>query len=207
MLVLASPKEKLKPEEVGNLIKYVESGGNLLILSNEGGDRKNNTNLNEVTSKFGITINSDCVVRTSFYKYFHPKEAYVHNGILNEEVTRVINGYSKEPKARHNNAFMMGGRPDDEEEEYQKDAKRMGADFVYAKGCTLNVALPAYPILTSGPLTYPSNRPVTAIHQNKSGGKLLVCGSIEMFLDDYFELEENSKIMEFFIKFFLTDEV
>ena len=73
---------------------------------------------------------------------------------------------------------MMGGRPDEEEEEYQKDPRRMGADFVYAKGCTLNVALPAYPILTSGPLTYPSNRPVTAIHQNKSGGKLLVCGSI-----------------------------
>ena len=71
----------------------------------------------------------------------------------------------------------------------------MGADFVYAKGATLNVALPAYPILTSGPLAYPSNRPVAAVHLNKSGGKLLVCGSTEMFVDDYFELEENSKIM------------
>ena len=115
LLVVASPKEKLTPEEVSNLIKYVETGGNLLVLTNEGGDQKNNTNISDVTSKFGITINSDCVVRTSFYKYFHPKEAYVHNGILNEEVTRVINGYSKEPKARHNNAFMMGGRGDDEE--------------------------------------------------------------------------------------------
>lgn len=83
---------------------------------------------------------------------------------------------------------MMGGRADDEEEEYQKEARRMGADFVYAKGATLNVGLPGYPILTSGPLTYPSNRPVAAVHINKSGGKLLVCGSVEMFLDDYFEL-------------------
>ena len=44
---------------------------------------KNNTNISSLTSQFGITINNDCVIRTSFYKYFHPKEAYVHNGILN----------------------------------------------------------------------------------------------------------------------------
>lgn len=155
-----------------------------MILCNEGGDQKNNSNLNKVTNKFGITINNDCVVRTSFYKYFHPKEAYVQCGILNEEVTRVINGYAKEPKAK-NNAFMMGGR-DDEEEQYQKQAKRKGADFVYVKGVTLTTRPPAFGILTSGPLTYPSNRPVTAVHQNKSGGKLLVSGSIEMFLDEYF---------------------
>lgn len=66
-----------------------------MILVNEGGDQKNNTNLNKVTSKFGIQINNDCVVRTSFYKYLHPKEAYIQSGILNEEVTRVINGYEK----------------------------------------------------------------------------------------------------------------
>lgn len=52
----------------------------------------------------------------------------------------------------------------------------------------MNVNLPAYPILTSGPLTYPSNRPITAVHLGRGGGKLLVSGSIEMFLDDYFEL-------------------
>jgi len=66
------------------LIEYVESGGRLLILANEGGDQKNNSNINKVSSKFGIQINSDCVVRTSFYKFFHPKEAYVQSGILNE---------------------------------------------------------------------------------------------------------------------------
>lgn len=44
-----------------------------MILCNEGGDQKNNSNLNKLTEKFGIYINNDCVVRTSFYKYFHPK--------------------------------------------------------------------------------------------------------------------------------------
>lgn len=74
---------------------------------------RNNTNLTEVTKKFGIVVNSDCVIRTSFYKYFHPKEAYIHNGILNEEVTRVANGYAKEPKGRGNNGFLLGGREED----------------------------------------------------------------------------------------------
>lgn len=101
---------------------------------------------------------------------------------------------------------MMGAR-DDEQEEYQKESKRKGADFVYVKGCTLTVSLPSYGILTSGPLTYPSNRPIAAVHENKNGGKLLVAGSVEMFLDYYFESEENQKIMDFFMKFFLTNEV
>jgi intraflagellar transport protein 52 len=49
---------------------------------------------------------------------------------------------------------------------------------VYVKGATLNVNVPSFPILTSGPLTYPSNRPIVAVHENKSGGKLLVSGSL-----------------------------
>lgn len=83
----------------------------------------------------------------------------------------------------------------------------MGADFVYVNGTTLSVKQPSYPILTSGPLTYPSNKPVCAVHLNKNGGKLMVCGSVNMFNDDYFEAEENQKIMDFAIKFFLTDDV
>ena len=54
-----------------------------MIFTHEGGDSRNTTNVSAITSKFGITVNNDCVIRTSFYKYFHPKEAYVHNGILN----------------------------------------------------------------------------------------------------------------------------
>lgn len=83
----------------------------------------------------------------------------------------------------------------------------MGADFVYVHGTTLSVKPPAYPILTSGPLTYPSNKPICAVHLNKSGGKLMVGGSFSMFNDDYFESEENQKVMDFAIKFFLTEEV
>lgn len=30
----------------------------------------------------------DAVVRTSYYKYFHPKEVYVSNGVLNRYTTK-----------------------------------------------------------------------------------------------------------------------
>lgn len=58
---------------------------------------------------------------------------------------------------------------------------------MYVNGASLNVLPPANPILTSGPLTYPCNRPICAVYQHqKSGGKLVVCGSITMFTDEYF---------------------
>ena len=40
LFVLASPKEKFTEQEIDTLKKYVENGGNLLIFTSEGGDRK-----------------------------------------------------------------------------------------------------------------------------------------------------------------------
>jgi len=37
----------------------------------------------------GISVNNDSVIRKTFFKYLHPKEAYVANGILNDELVRV----------------------------------------------------------------------------------------------------------------------
>ena len=101
---------------------------------------------------------------------------------------------------------MMGGH-DDDEEEYQKESKRTGVDFVYVNGASLKIANPANAILTSGPLTYPCNRAIAAVYQHPKGGKLIAMGSVSMFNDEYFELEENSKLMDFFLKYFFTEEV
>lgn len=63
-------------------------------------------------------------------------------------------------------------------------------------------------LLGSGPLSYPSNRPLGTVYQTKNGkGKLAVIGSYDMFTDEYFEKEDNSKIFDFLIKFFLGNEV
>jgi len=45
--------------------------------------------------QIGISVNNDSVIRKSFFKYLHPKEAFVGNGVLNKELVRVANGEAK----------------------------------------------------------------------------------------------------------------
>lgn len=40
LFVLAAPKDIFTPTEIEDLKKYVENGGNLLVFSHEGGERK-----------------------------------------------------------------------------------------------------------------------------------------------------------------------
>jgi beta-galactosidase GanA len=40
LFILAAPKDVFTPSEVDDLKKYVDNGGNLLVLSHEGGDRR-----------------------------------------------------------------------------------------------------------------------------------------------------------------------
>lgn len=52
----------------------------------EGGEKQFDTNINFFLEEYGVMINSDCVVRTNYHKYFHPKECLVSNGILNRGI-------------------------------------------------------------------------------------------------------------------------
>jgi len=51
-------------------------------MSMEGGDKKSSSNLNEVLKNFNIVLNNNAVIWTNFYKYLHPKEAYITNGVI-----------------------------------------------------------------------------------------------------------------------------
>ena len=132
------------------------------------------------------------MARTAFYKYFHPKEALIQNGILNEEVVRVANNLPKEQKIKKPSAFLSNIIKDDE----NKENENGGLTFLYPFGATLNVQSPAHAILGSGPLSYPINRPIGAVYIHKEGkGKLAVLGSVDIFGDEYFDKEENSKLL------------
>jgi len=52
-------EEYLTPEEIGDMVKYVQDGGSLLIVADRGGDYENKSNLNDLTEYFGVKINSD----------------------------------------------------------------------------------------------------------------------------------------------------
>jgi len=67
-----------------------------MIIMAEGGESKQNTNINAMLEQVGISVNSDSVIRKTFHKYLHPKEAYIGNGCLNEEFVKVANGTKKD---------------------------------------------------------------------------------------------------------------
>ena len=67
-----------------------------MLMMAEGGEQKSNTNINAMLEQVGISVNSDSVIRKTFHKYLHPKEAYVGNGCLNEELVKSAHGKLKD---------------------------------------------------------------------------------------------------------------
>ncbi|KAJ3197221.1 Intraflagellar transport protein 52 [Irineochytrium annulatum] len=67
---------------------FMERGGSILYLAGEGGESSYNTNFNYLLEEYGIMVNADSVTRTVYYKYFHPKEVFVSNGVLNRELNK-----------------------------------------------------------------------------------------------------------------------
>lgn len=188
--ITAGPREKFTGSEMEMLKQYLDAGGNVFVMLGEGGEVKYDTNVNFLLEDFGIGVNSDAVVRNVYYKYFHPKEALVSNGVLNREISRaagkVVTGIT-EDETIGNNAQAL--------------------TFVYPYGATLNVVKPAAAILSTGSVCFPLNRPILAFHRGKESGKLAVLGSCHMFSDQYVDKEDNSKILDVVLQWLMTDNI
>uniref|UniRef100_A0A671EAN0 Intraflagellar transport 52 n=1 Tax=Rhinolophus ferrumequinum TaxID=59479 RepID=A0A671EAN0_RHIFE len=87
--ITAGPREKFTAAELEVLKKYLDGGGDILVMLGEGGESRFDTNINFLLEEYGIMVNNDAVVRNVYYKYFHPKEALVSNGVLNRALTFV----------------------------------------------------------------------------------------------------------------------
>ena len=133
----------------------------------------------------------------------HPKEAYVGNGILNKELVRVAKGEAKQEQQKQG---KYAKRYRDTKDETTELDQYGGLKFVYPYGSTLNVRKPAFPILSSGPISFPPNRPIAAFYRSQKGGKLYVTGSIRFFSDEFFENEDNQKIQEAVFKWLLSQD-
>ncbi|XP_039179581.1 intraflagellar transport protein 52 homolog isoform X1 [Crotalus tigris] len=189
--ITAGPREKFTAAEFEVLKKYLESGGNILVMLGEGGESRYDTNINFLLEEFGIMVNNDSVVRNVYYKYFHPKEALVSNGVLNREISRAagktVTGIIDEDTGGNDSQALT---------------------FVYPFGATLNVMKPAVAVLSTGSVCFPLNRPILAFYPYKTqGGKLAVLGSCHMFGDQYLEKEENTKIMEVLFQWLTTNDI
>ncbi|KAL2090768.1 hypothetical protein ACEWY4_013031 [Coilia grayii] len=188
--ITAGPREKFTGSELEVLKHYLDGGGNILVMLGEGGEIRYDTNINFLLEEFGIMVNNDAVVRNVYYKYFHPKEALVSNGVLNREISRAA-------------GKTVTGIIDDESAGNNAQA----LTFVYPYGATLSVMKPAVAVLSTGSVCFPLNRPVLAFYRAKDGGKLAVLGSCHMFSDQYLDKEENSKIMDVVFQWLMTDSI
>ncbi|RVE72674.1 hypothetical protein OJAV_G00042820 [Oryzias javanicus] len=188
--VSAGPREKFTASELEVLKHYLDGGGNMLVMLGEGGEMKYDTNINFLLEEFGVLVNNDAVIRNTYYKYFHPKEALVSNGVLNREISRaagkVVTGIIEEENARNNSQALT---------------------FVYPYGATLSVMKPAIAVLSTGSVCFPLHRPVLAFYHGKESGKLAVSGSCHMFSDQYIDKEENSKILDVLLQWLMSDNI
>ncbi|XP_008408408.1 intraflagellar transport protein 52 homolog isoform X1 [Poecilia reticulata] len=188
--ITAGPREKFTASELEVLKHYLDGGGNMLVMLGEGGEMKYDTNINFLLEEFGIMVNSDAVVRNVYYKYFHPKEALVSNGVLNREISRaagkVVTGVIEDEAIGNNTQALT---------------------FVYPFGATLSVIKPAVAVLSTGSVCFPLNRPVLAFYHGKESGKLAVLGSCHMFCDQYTDREENSKIMDVVLQWLMSENI
>lgn len=139
-----------------------------------------------------MRFHGDSVVRTSYYKYLHPKECFVDTCKVHPEFLKSIKNISKRK------------RIDVYDNDEDDDVDDSNLKLVYPYGQSLDVNQTTSVIFNSGIIAYPTNRALCAcsLSENKKG-KLVVIGS-ERFVDnEYYDKEENKKIMDGLIKWLL----
>lgn len=205
LVVFGGPRERFSTSEFEAIKRYVHQGGSVLFMVGEGGESNLGTNINYLLEEFGMSVNSDCVVRTVYYKYLHPKEVYIANGILNKEIARAaLTGKGGAAAAESSSATKKPAGAD-------LGNERGGLSFVYPYGATLNVQKPAISVLSSGYIAYPLNRPVGAVWEGKNAvaeerGHMCVLGSVDLFGDEWLDKEDNLKLQEVLFRWLLSDD-
>lgn len=143
-----------------------------------------------------MSVNPDSVVRTVFYKYLHPKEVFICDGVLVPDLAR-----KKDIKVSQTTKKTTQTKTAPRTQTGSQSPEKL--TFVYPYGASLNVDKPARPLLSSGPVSYPMNRPIAAVweadlvpNSNQKRGRMVVIGSVDIFGDDWIDKEENAKLCD-----------
>ncbi|CEM35579.1 unnamed protein product [Vitrella brassicaformis CCMP3155] len=207
LVVFAGPREPFSGEEFEAMKEYIDAGGSILIMIGQGGEARYPTNVNYLLEQYGIFVNSDAVLRTAFYKYPHPKECFISQGILCRDILRCAKGEKRKAKDAGFVSQLNVLRDAPDAGAQMGQSARSGLDFVFPYGATLNVQKPAVPILSSSHVSYPCNRPVAAAYSSEGvrgpTGRLLVVSSVKIFDDEYFDKERNARLQDVLFQWLL----
>mmetsp|Transcript_74625 Transcript_74625/g.230650 ORF Transcript_74625/g.230650 Transcript_74625/m.230650 type:complete len:458 (-) Transcript_74625:91-1464(-) len=205
--IFAGPRDMFTSDEFTAIKDFINEGGSVLILLGEGGEGRYNTNVNYLLEEFGISFNNDAVVRTVYHKYHHPKECLVTHGVLVRDLVRAATGEKKKEKESGDRLGLAITKEDGDIANIGKD--NGGLEFVFPYGATLAAQKPAMPILSSGPISYPLNRPIAAIypdpaaHKPSRTGRICVLGSVRMLDDEFVDCEKNKALIDTLIRWLL----
>eukprot|EP00803_Ostreobium_quekettii_P007548 evm.model.scf_2008.2 EVM.evm.TU.scf_2008.2 scf_2008:8770-11280(+) len=203
LVVFGCPRDRLSRSELQALEGYINGGGSVLVLLGEGGETGAGTNINYLLEEFGVAVNPDAVVGMVHSRYLHPKEVLIADGVLNRALLRGGGKGSGGPRAKGKGVLAEvdtneGDGGEGGGQEGPLDTR--GLHFVYPYGATLSVQKPAVPVLSSGGVAFPMNRPLAAVWEKEGTGKLAVLGSAKIFDDKWIDKEDNSKLMDFFFR-------
>lgn len=210
LLVFGAPSEELEPTELEEFKRWLAAGGRAMILLGNIADGESGGALHSFLDEYGIKCNQDSVMRTAFYKYLHPKEVFINDGVLVPDILRKKNnalgaaaGGVRKPAAQAKATPASRGTGAN-----ATPGEKLG--FVYPYGVSLNIQKPARPLLSSGPISYPMNRPIAGVWesetmQGEQRGRLLVIGSVEIFSDEWIDKEENGKLCDILFSWLIGD--
>jgi intraflagellar transport protein 52 len=194
LVIFCGPRERFSSAEFDAMKEYLNEGGSIFVTLGEDGEPSFGTNINYFCEEFGMAFSEDAVVRTVYYKYLHPKEVHIANGIINREINVAA---GKRPRATQG-AQASGVPP-----AISDSSPTASLQFAFPYGCSLAVQKPAFPVLSSGPLSFPLNRPICGLWEArtpKAGadgqpGRLCLLGSSYVLQDEWIDKEENSKLV------------
>eukprot|EP00164_Ancoracysta_twista_P014035 GFYU01022675.1.p1 GENE.GFYU01022675.1~~GFYU01022675.1.p1 ORF type:complete len:612 (+),score=89.73 GFYU01022675.1:61-1896(+) len=209
VVIFGCPTDKLSPEDIASIHHYVDAGGSVFLALGDGQGGKFSYANAAMDKHFGITFNEDCVVRTVMQKCLHPKEVCVTHGITNREINRLA---GKTVIGASNSSGTAGGANNMSGGSTEASTTATSMNFMYPHGLTMNVQRPSFPILSSGFMAFPLNRPIAAVYEAPEAaehngkvkrGKLLVLGSGNVMEDSWINKEENEKLVTILFDFLL----
>lgn len=201
LVVFGGSREPFSTSEFDELKGWLNSGGRALVLLGDGGEKQSGCNMNFLLEEYGMSVNNDSVLRSVFYKYLHPKEVFIGEGILVPDMARKKNSITL-GSGRSKGTTKPQAAPKTRPGQSKSDTTEK-FPFVYPYGATLNVQRPSRPLLSSGQVSYPMNRPVAAMWESDTvseigaqRGRIVVIGSVDIFGDDWLDKEENGKLCD-----------
>ena len=107
VIVFGGPRDPFTAAEFAELKAWLNGGGRAMIMLGDGGEKHVDSNMNYLleeyvllllllilfdlnffVNRFGMTINADSVIRSVYYKYLHPKEVFICEGVLVPDLIR-----------------------------------------------------------------------------------------------------------------------